>query len=53
MVASCSGNYLGPEGAKALAEALKENMTLTELNIGCTCSFRGWINVCMGAVGCS
>ena len=46
-------NQIGPEGAKALGEGLKENKTLTELNIRCTSSFRGWIDVCMGVDGCS
>ena len=46
-------NMIGSEGAKALGEGLKENKTLTELNIGGTSSFRGWIDGCMGVVGCS
>ena len=48
-----AGNQIGPEGAKALGEGLKENKTLTELNIGGTSSFRGWIDFCMGVEGFS
>ena len=44
-------NQIGPEGAKALGEGLKENKTLTSLNLGGTSSFRGWINVYMGVFG--
>ena len=43
------GNEIGDEGAKALGEGLKENKTLTSLNLYGTSSFRGWIDVCMGA----
>ena len=42
-------NGIGDEGAKALGEGLKENKTLTNLDISRTSSFRGWIDVCMGA----
>ena len=42
-------NQIGPEGAKALGEGLKENKTLTFLRLWRTSSFRGWIDVCMGA----
>ena len=40
---------IGDEGAKALGEGLKENKTLTALCLQSTSSFRGWIDVCMGA----
>eukprot|EP00965_Chrysotila_dentata_P057295 1900551-Pleurochrysis_carterae.AAC.1 len=30
-----AGNGLGPDGARALAEALKENTSLTTLDVGC------------------
>ena len=46
-------NQIGPEGAKALGEGLKENKTLNELNIGGASSFRRWIDVCMGVDECS
>ena len=46
------GCSIGDEGAKAMGEGLKENKTLTELNIGGTSSFRGWIDICMGVGGC-
>ena len=45
MVAPCSVNSIGPEGAKALGEGLKENKTLMQLNLSCTSSFRVWIDV--------
>ena len=53
MVALCSENKIGPEGAKGLGEGLKENKTLAQLNLSGTSSFRGWIDVCMGVDGCS
>jgi hypothetical protein len=34
-----AGNYIGPEGAIALGEGLKENKTLTYLDISSTSSF--------------
>ena len=46
-------NWIRSEGGKALGEGLKENKTLTQLNLYGTSSFRGWINVCMGVDGCS
>ena len=42
-------NEIGDEGAKALGEGLKENKTLTSLNLQCASSFRVRIDVCMGA----
>ena len=42
-------NQIGPEGAKALGEGLKENKTLMSLNLNSTSSFRVRIDVCMGA----
>ena len=45
MVTPCSGNEIGPEGAKALGEGLKVNEALTHLNLEGTSSFRGWIDV--------
>ena len=53
MVAPCSGNSIGPEGAKALGEGLKENKTLTQLFLESMSPFRGWIDVYMGVGGCS
>ena len=47
------GNKIGDEGAKALGKGLKENKTLTQLNLESTSSFRGWIDVCVGVDGCS
>src|SRR5579864_783746 len=44
-----TGNSIGDEGAKALGEGLKENKTLLYLYLQSTSSFRGWIDVCMGA----
>src|SRR5215475_4840976 len=40
-------NSIGDEGGKALAEALKVNSTLTQLNLSCMSSFCGWIYVCI------
>ena len=34
-------NSIGPEGAKALGEGLKENKTLTSLDLWSRSSFRG------------
>ena len=53
MVVPSSGNEIGDEGAKALGECLKENKALTSLKLPCRSSFNGWIDVCMGVVGCS
>src|SRR2546423_761687 len=36
---SFSVNYISDEGASALAESLKQNTTLTELNIECMSEF--------------
>eukprot|EP00965_Chrysotila_dentata_P131010 4330934-Pleurochrysis_carterae.AAC.1 len=33
----CAGNELGPHGLDALAEALKSNTSLTELDVSCAC----------------
>src|SRR3954468_954169 len=35
LIFSYSGNGIGSEGAQALAESLKENTTLTQLNLRC------------------
>ena len=37
------GNSIGSEGAQALAECLKQNTTLTYLDINCTSEFRGFM----------
>ena len=34
-----SGNGVGDEGARALAESLKQNTTLTQLNLECMSQF--------------
>jgi len=44
-------NQIGPEGARALGEGLKENKALKKLNLKGTSSFRVRIDVCMGVVG--
>ena len=36
MLRFCSDNSIGDEGARALAESLKQNTTLTELNLEST-----------------
>ena len=44
-----SDNGIGSEGAQALAESLKENITLTQLNLGCMSELGGFI-ICMSTV---
>ena len=41
---TCSDNYLGAEGAKVLAEALRENEGLRELQV--RPASHGYISVC-------
>ncbi len=36
-------NSIGPGGAQALAEALKQNRTLKDLNIRCTLEMSGFM----------
>ena len=45
-------NTIGDEGAKALGDGLKENKTLTLLNLESTSSFYGWIDVCIQLIIC-
>ena len=43
------GNSIGDEGARALAESLKQNTTITQLNL-CRYVRIEWIYVCMCVV---
>src|SRR5579859_5118575 len=45
----CSGNKIGSEGALALAESLKQNTTLTNLNLESTSELSG-LMFCMRVV---
>ena len=45
MLALCSDNNIGDEGARALAESLKQNTTLTELNLRGTSDLSGLLFV--------
>src|SRR5579864_2632538 len=45
IICGWSGNKIGSEGGKVLAEALKVNATLTQLSLYSIYSFYGWIYV--------